>query len=565
MAFVTNEIQQMSFNDSLNGLTERERRMLEKSWAEGFSKRVFPAINEGRFSVLYSDNPASRPNTPVNVIYGALLLKEMYGLTDEEIMEQVTFNIQYQYALHTTSFEEQPLSDRSLSRFREKVYEYAEAHDGRDLIHEETCALAEAYARNMKVSRGMIRMDSMMVSSSCRRLARLSIMYATLRGMGEMVRRAGDELPEGLRQYVKSNESEDIGYRLKGEEVRTKMDEVIRDAVRMAEYCTSGYSDTDQYRKLIRMIEDQSKMVCGERVAKDGREILPTSMQNPSDEDATYRKKGGVGHVGYSLNLEETCSGTGNLVMDYDYQTNRHTDVEFAHDTLEKLGDGNGANVIITDGAFGSAENLELAEKKGVKLAATTLVGGTEDNFEAQFEIDDEMDAITRCPAGHVPLDCKYNAKKETYRAHFDKETCKNCPHCDRCPGIFQKKTALVRFTKTARVRAQYFDKMATAEYKQFARLRNGVEGVPSVLRRRYGIDRIPVRGLVRSRIWIGFKIGALNTVRLLKAASGALFVPPYYDDAAGAAIIFGLLWFAVRFIRACRSLSFSKHAVLTP
>ncbi len=32
------------------------------------------------------------------------------------------------------------------------------------------------------------------------------------------------------------------------------------------------------------------------------------------------------------------------------------------------------------------------------------------------------------------------------------------------------------------------------------------LKGVPSVLRRRYQIDSMPVRGLVRSKIWLGFK-----------------------------------------------------------
>ena len=32
-----------------------------------------------------------------------------------------------------------------------------------------------------------------------------------------------------------------------------------------------------------------------------------------------------------------------------------------------------------------------------------------------------------------------------------------------------------------------------------------------SILRRKYGIDKIPVRGLIRSRLFFGCKIGALN------------------------------------------------------
>ena len=82
--------------------------MLKKSWASFFSESIFPAIDEEPFRVLYSDQP-SRKNTPVNVIIGALIIKEMFQLTDEEIVETLPFDIRFQYALHTTSFEEQTL------------------------------------------------------------------------------------------------------------------------------------------------------------------------------------------------------------------------------------------------------------------------------------------------------------------------------------------------------------------------------------------------------------------------------------------------------------------------
>ena len=87
------------------------------------------------FAPLYSDKRNSRPNAPVNVIVGALILKELNGLTDDEIIEECEFDFRYQYALHTTSFEEQPLSDRTLSRFRARCLSY-ETETGIDLIHD---------------------------------------------------------------------------------------------------------------------------------------------------------------------------------------------------------------------------------------------------------------------------------------------------------------------------------------------------------------------------------------------------------------------------------------------
>ena len=59
MSFKENSYQQISFTDSFSGLTAREQKALEKSWAKVFADEIFPAIDEKRFSVLYSDK-ASR-------------------------------------------------------------------------------------------------------------------------------------------------------------------------------------------------------------------------------------------------------------------------------------------------------------------------------------------------------------------------------------------------------------------------------------------------------------------------------------------------------------------------
>lgn len=73
MSFAMNNVQQLSFDDSLYHLTDREKRNLDKSWAKDFAEIIFPAINEKPFSVLYSDRP-SRTNTAINVLIGSLIL-----------------------------------------------------------------------------------------------------------------------------------------------------------------------------------------------------------------------------------------------------------------------------------------------------------------------------------------------------------------------------------------------------------------------------------------------------------------------------------------------------------
>ncbi len=97
----------MSIFESTYGLTEREQKALDRSWSKIFAEDVFPYIDEERFSVLYSEK-ASRPNTPVNVIVGALIIKELFGISDDEIVDNLMLDPRYQLALHTSSYQEQP-------------------------------------------------------------------------------------------------------------------------------------------------------------------------------------------------------------------------------------------------------------------------------------------------------------------------------------------------------------------------------------------------------------------------------------------------------------------------
>jgi hypothetical protein len=98
MSFKINKEQQLTLNDRFLQLDERTKKFVLDSWAKGFAEIIFPAINEERFSVLYSENKGSRPNSPVNAIVGALILKELLHLTDEELLASIMCDIRFQYA-----------------------------------------------------------------------------------------------------------------------------------------------------------------------------------------------------------------------------------------------------------------------------------------------------------------------------------------------------------------------------------------------------------------------------------------------------------------------------------
>ena len=507
MSFHLNNAQQMAINDSLLSLTEREMKYLKGSWAETFSKKIFPFITEDRFSVLYSDNPASRPNNPVNVYFGLLILREIFNQSDEEALNSLMFDIRYQHALHTTSFPEQPISKNSLTNFRKAVYRYNQEH-GIDLIQKEIEAQAKTFSKILKIEGKTVRMDSLMVSSSCRKLSRLEIVYSTVSRLIKVIDK--NTLPEYFKPYLDESHYNDTIYRSRDKDLNTKIKRVLKDGLKLYSLYRKDkeISNTEEFKLLARMLKEQTR----KGRIKSSKEIAPNSLQNPTDPDATYRKKGKKKHIGYTANIVEKFDDDNRMITGYDLQKNTYSDQKFAKDTIKRLGKGTTA---LTDGAYFSEDIDKKAKGKGIKMVPTNLVGGGKNNNCDKFEIDEKEHLVKKCPSGHKPITSKF--KEGSYRAHFDKKHCINCPLRKDCPVIEQKKSYLFKVSEKTLHRSQLITKMGTSEYQELARKRAGIEGIPSVLRRRYKIDHLPVRGEVRSKVWLGFKISAINCKRLIK------------------------------------------------
>jgi hypothetical protein len=290
MAFVANSCQQLSLFDQLAFLPMKKLKMLEKSWAKTFSDHVFTRINEHIFAPLYSDRSNSRPNSPVNVLVGALILKDHNGLTDEELIASCEFDFRFQYALHTTSFEDQPVSERSLSRFRSRLAAY-ELTTGEDLLHKCFTEISEDMREYMELSPTLKRMDSMMIESNIRKMGRLELLYTCLSNIVKLLAKDGkDEFLDGLEHYAEPDDRNRVIYHNKDIPLTNRLQKVIDDAVKLLPKCRDEYADTEDFQLLERAIREQTR--------KDDNGDSIWSMSN-FDRGEAFRDK-------YGANLPKT-------------------------------------------------------------------------------------------------------------------------------------------------------------------------------------------------------------------------------------------------------------------
>ena len=255
-----------------------------------------------------------------------------------------------EYALHTTSFEEQPLSDKTLSRFRKRCYDYETLHN-RDLYHDCVKDLSASIAKLMGISGKVRRMDSMMVESNIRRLSRMELIYTCIAKLVVYVNKTnGISLPDNLKHYTDADDFNRVIYHQRSTEADERMNRLLSDADKLLALCESDYNDSTEYDLFVRCLSEQTIIENEKRRlrTKEDGSMKSSIMQNPSDPEATFRSKAGREHRGYAANLEyalHTTSFEEQPLSDktlsrfrkrcYDYETLHNRDLY--HDCVKDL------------------------------------------------------------------------------------------------------------------------------------------------------------------------------------------------------------------------------------
>ncbi len=280
--------EQLNLTDLYLNYPKYISEMLHNSWTQYFFNSIFSNINEKHFSLLYSEN-CSRPNAPVNIMTGLLTLKELNQWSDEELIGTFYFDFRVQYAFGISDFDKERICINTTLNFRKRLYEYYETH-GRDLIEDEIAALTDALIELSGMDTSFARQDSLMISSNYKKMGRLELNHAFNNNVVELLKEhAENEIPETCRQYLEEKDKSNKIYHLKKEEVTVKTEQLLKESLELYEAVPAALQQKEEYHTLARLIKEQTT---GDGTApKASKEISPDSLLNPSESDATYRKK----------------------------------------------------------------------------------------------------------------------------------------------------------------------------------------------------------------------------------------------------------------------------------
>jgi hypothetical protein len=514
---------------------------LEASWAEMFRNRALPLIDESRFASMYCEDNG-RPNRPVETVFGVLLLKEMFNLTDTEALEQLEFNLLWHHALHLRS-EEAHLCQKTLHNFRVGLMDQDLA---RVAFAETTDRILSALGT--KVSRQ--RLDSTHVVSNIALLSRLGLFCETIRVFLSRLKEAHPRLygrvPEGLRgRYVKED-GQASGYQdARSNEGRRRLSVCARDVYRLCGlFRDTAAEKVEAYALLKRLLEDQCDVVeekqppqpgdddAGEGdvpvLLKPAKKVSSASLQSPHDPDVTYSGHKGKG---YEVQVAETCheDNAVEVIIHVEVTDSCVGDAQATVPTLEALATRDvQPEELVVDTSYGSGDNAVEAERMGSELISP--VSGPAAQVEASedrairpddFHVDPRPEEPAVCPAGHVSTaQTQSPTQAQRMEVTFDRSTCEECPWFHRCPAQLNQvangyvvTVDLVAANLQRRRRAE-----ASGQFQERYAIRAGIEATNSELKRGHGLDDLRVRGRPRVELAVYLKALACNVKRMVRA-----------------------------------------------
>ena len=465
--------------DACGLLPPAKRELCEKSWAGPFRRHALPILRrvEGEFADLYHPTEG-RPNRPVELVVGTLILKEMSDLTDEEALAALEFDVRWWWAFER-ELHEMHLCQKTLHNFRERLFTHKDPEKKKLAFRRVTEELIAALG--VKVDRQ--RLDSTHILSNMAILSRLGVFCETMRLFLREVKKQDAKAYEGLPAGILKRHGEESRYRdARRKDGPRRLAVVARDVWRLIERFQGheGMAKSEEWKLLKRLFEEQCEVKAepqepgkdeddqGEGgapvVLKEAKEVKSDSLQTPHDPGATYGHKG----KGYEVQVAETCTEGNkvNVITEVEVTPSCQSDIHATVTTVQTLAEaGQKPQELVADTAYSSGENAAKLGEVGVNLTAP------------------------------VPAPAKPNPERE-YPAP-----------APRCPSTEEE------------ARKWQVQQEASPEFPKRYGIRAGIESTNAELKgNKHGMGKLRVRGEERVKLSVYFKALACNVKRALRA-----------------------------------------------
>lgn len=500
-------------------LPEDKVAALEKTWAGPFRREILPLIDEESFRPLYcQDN--GRPNVPVALMTGLCILKEHFNLTDQSLLGSLEFDLRWQYAFDINNLESH-ICQKTLHNFRVLVTTNNKA---REIF----TGVTDKIIQKSELSTEKQRLDSTHIVSNMTNLSRLGLFVRTIEGFLKRVEKKHPNVYKKLpalydKAYVKRS-----GYfaDVKSSMARRRLEKCARHLFDLVDRF-KGHKQISRmkaYRLMVRLLEEQCEIKLDNEqekvILKAPKNISSESLQNPSDPDATYGRKG----KGYKASLTETCVKENPLqvITDVSVDGAHASDQKDVIPVIERLEEsGHKPNELYADAGYGNGENIVQGRDRDVDLTAPVTMGKTPDEGKMQlsdFDVTEDYSRVTGCLQNRAPVKCRFHKNSDIVEAFFSADHCKGCELLPLCLVKRHKKSRYrLRYRRRKMAASSRRQEQETKDFKERYKIRSGIEATVSEADRITGLKRSWTRGMDRIRSSVYFKALAINIKRYIK------------------------------------------------
>lgn len=476
---------QKSLFDAAGLLPPEKRERCERSWAGAFRRHALPILRnvEDEFADLF-DQEMGRPNRPVELVLGVLILKEMKDLTDEEALYSLEFDVLWWYSLGREPHETH-LCQKTLHNFRKRLLHHKDAEGKPDPEKKKLAfrRVTDELIQALGVDVGRQRLDSTHIVSNIAIRNRLGLFVDVIRKFLGAVKSADEKGYEGVPERLRGRYALEARYEdVRKSEGTRRLGVAARDVWRLEERFEGHpvVSKGEEFKLLRRFREEQCEMTLepeepkeddddhGEGGAcvevKEPGNVESSSLQSAHDPDVTYSGKKGKG---YEVQASETCVKTNDvqLLTEVEVTESSGSDQKATVPMVERLLEaGHKPKELVSDTAYSGGENAAALAQRGVNLLAPAA------------------------PTGKPIPGKEYPAP------------------ATECPQAPEQAVEWLR------------QQEASPEFKSRYSIRSGIESTNAELKGAHGMKKLRVRGKKRVKLSVYFKALALNVKRALRA-----------------------------------------------
>ena len=514
MRNLVNPQQTQLFDPFDSVLTEKTRTRLLNGWHGAFRHIILELMPVDAVGEHF-DATMGRPTKELYSMAGLLLIKEFKDWTKDEAIYAYCFDMAIHYALNLEPVAHD-LGERTLDRY---IALFAKDRLAKAVMDEITVKLVDLL--DLKIDKQ--RLDSTHIFSNMASFGKTRLMGVAIKRFLTQLLRCTDKsdydsLNESFRkryapsvhQLFADTKKDSPSLKRLRQEVAEDMHSIIK------QFCdTPAHNGKDTYKAVERIFYEQCEVHEDTVIIK--KKTGGDVMQNPSDPDATYDGHKGPG---YQLQLSETCHPENDvqLITSAIVETAAASDAHAVEDVLDDLQANDlSPEEMLADTAYAGDDNVQLADEKGVELVGPVAGCSIPDDEQLtidDFNIDETTEEVVCCPAGHTPETSEHHSETGKTKTVMAASNCNQCEFVKQCPVMKVRNGYRLDHTAKDRRLAARRAEQATDVFRERYKVRGGIEGTNSGLKRKTGLGRLRVRGRPAVDHVIYLKIAGWNIMR---------------------------------------------------